>query len=87
MFHKANAMAIFPNPAASSSRRCRLGTSTLRWWNQDKLWRVLHLEFDDGTWLGQAIARGAGATMRKPLAEADLLVQAWGDRAVELADQ
>jgi hypothetical protein len=85
MFHKANAMAIFPKPG-QFIEEAPLGSSTLRWWNQDKLWRILHLEFDDGSWLGQAIARGAGASMRKPLAEADLLVQSWGDRAVELAD-
>lgn len=85
LFHKANPMAIRPKPG-DLIHETTLGTSVLRWWNQDAIWRVIHLEFDDGMWLGQAIGRGAGASMKKPLAEADLLVQAWGDRAIEVPE-
>lgn len=82
VFSKAKALGIRPKPG-DQIQEAALGTSTLHWWDQGKRWRVIHLEFDDGSWLGQVTDRGSG---RKPLAEPDLLVEAWGDRAVEVTD-
>ena len=84
VFHKPAAGSMMPKPGEQVGEAA-VGSSTLTWWDLNDKWRVLHIQFDNETWIGQLVARVSGIRMKKPLAEADLLVQAWGTRSVEIA--
>ena len=86
VFHKPNPWGVRPAPRDQVGEEA-LGTVELRWLDDEALAhdRLVHLVFPDGRSLLQVTPRRAGARYGKVLDEPDLLVQAFGARAVPIS--
>ena len=87
LFHKVKQSSILPAPGDRVADE-PLESVSLGWYDGDELPanRLLHLTFADGRDLVQITPRRGGTFVAKPLAEPDLLVEAFGARAIQIED-
>ncbi len=85
LFHAVKQSSVLPTPGDQVADE-PLNSISLRWYDGDELstTRLLHLTFADRCELIQLTPRRGGTFIAKPLAEPDLLVEAFGASATRV---